>query len=247
MLIALPEIIVLATTLLAFVFDLLFLKRQQKITPYIAMAGLSASLASLYIVYPLSGSLLGGRFVLGSGAIWFKLIFILSALFTVAISTASFETLPASKKSELERGGEFVVLILLTLLGMLLLTSARDLVTIYVSLELSTIPLFLLSAWSRSSLSSEAGLKYVVLGAMSSALLLFGMSIVYGLSGEMTISAITAAIQPSTAFWYALALIGAGVGFKLALFPFHMWAPDVYEGAPTPVTAYLSVASKTPI
>jgi NADH-quinone oxidoreductase subunit N len=245
MILALPEILVLLTAFAAFVLDLFVQKKNPRFVPYAVMTGLALASASLFWVFPVSGNLLGGRFVVDSGVLWFKLIFLLAAFFSVTLSTESFEQLPKSRGGQLEHGSEFFILLLLTLLGMMLLVSSRDMATIYVSLELSTIPLFLLSAWSKNSLSSEAGLKYVVLGAMSSALLLFGMSIMYGLSGQMSIEAIASAIQPNSAYWFALALIGSGVGFKLALFPFHMWAPDVYEGAPTPVTAYLSVASKT--
>lgn len=245
MFIALPEIIVGLTALLVFTLDLAVQEKKPGLIPYLAMTGLILASLSLFLIFPHTGSLLGGRFVIDSAAIWFKLIFLLATLSAVALAADRFGQVPASKSSHLDSSSEFVVLLLLTLLGMMMLVSSRDLATIYVSLELSTIPLFLLSAWSKSSLSSEAGLKYVMLGAMSSALLLFGMSIMYGLSGEMALEAIVVAIRPNPAYWFALALIGAGVGFKLALCPFHMWAPDVYEGAPTPVTAYLSGASKT--
>lgn len=241
--IALPELIVTLTALCAFVSDLFVKEDRPRAVPIVVMVGLTLACMSFFIV-PHSGYLFGGRFVVDLGVLWFKGIFCLATLFAVMLSWDSFY--PRSYEGKkLTHSGEFCTLLLLTLLGMMILVSSRDLVTIYVSLELSTIPLFLLSSWSRTSISSEGGLKYVVLGAISSALILFGMSILYGLTGEMTISGIMGAENFTPGYWYALSLIGAGVGFKLAVVPFQMWAPDVYEGAPTPITAYLSVASKT--
>jgi NADH-quinone oxidoreductase subunit N len=124
------------------------------------------------------------------------------------------------------------------------LVSATDLITLYVSLELATVPLFVLAAWRRDVRSGEAGLKYVVLGSLASAFLLYGLGILYGLTGHTDLNAIRGALENAPAFWLAAAMITAGIGFKLTVVPFHMWAADVYEGAPTPVTAYLSVASK---
>jgi len=243
MFLAIPEVIVTVTALIAFIIDLIINKDDPRYVAPIVMTGLLLAGLSILVVFPYSGAILGGRFVISSGTLWFKLIFVLAALFAVVLASNCFGHTQLLKSDQLDRPSEFYILLLMTLLGMLFLISSRDLVTLYVSLELSTIPLFLLSAWSKGILSSEAGLKYVVLGAMSSALLLFGMSLVYGLTGSMELESL-AALNASSAYWIALALIGAGVGFKLTLFPFHMWAPDVYEGSPTAVTAYISVASK---
>jgi NADH-quinone oxidoreductase subunit N len=127
---------------------------------------------------------------------------------------------------------------------MLMLVSSTDLVSLYVSLELATAPLYMLSGWSRTLRSVEAGIKYALLGALSSAFLLFGFSIIYGMSGEMSLALINAALSLTPATGLAIGFIITGVAFKVALVPFHMWAPDIYQGAPTPITAYLSVASK---
>jgi len=140
--------------------------------------------------------------------------------------------------------GEYYTILLFTVSGMMFLASAADLVTLYVSLELATIPLFVLTAWKRDALSGEAGLKYVVVGALASALLMYGLGILYGLTGHTDFAGISQALKASPAFWLAMALITAGVGFKMTVFPFHMWAAEVYQGAPTPITAYISVASK---
>ena len=125
------------------------------------------------------------------------------------------------------------------------LISSRDLITLYVRVELSTIPLFLLAALKRKTMEGvEAGMKYVVLGALASALLLYGLGIFYALSGSMELDRLEILTFSSPLFFLASALVTAGIGFKLTIVPFHMWAADVYQGAPTPVTAYLSVASK---
>jgi NADH-quinone oxidoreductase subunit N len=145
--------------------------------------------------------------------------------------------------------GEYYALILLSTVGMMFLAASRELLSMYVSLELTTISLFVLSAYLKTELkSSEAGLKYMILGAASSAILLYGISLLYGITGTTVLRGIQAELVssafPGPLLVISLVFIIAGFSFKLAAVPFHMWAPDVYEGAPTPITAYLSVASK---
>jgi len=132
---------------------------------------------------------------------------------------------------------------------MMFLSSAGELISMYVALELSTIALYILAAYMKKDLkSTEAGLKYLIIGAASSGILLYGLSLIYGLTGTTVMSEIGERLflSPETnlATYFAIVMFVAGFGFKLAAAPFHMWAPDVYEGAPTPVTAFLSVASK---
>jgi NADH-quinone oxidoreductase subunit N len=131
----------------------------------------------------------------------------------------------------------------------MLLTSTQDLIAIYVALELTSISQYVLAAFLRNERATEAGLKYLLLGAISSAVLLYGMAFLFGLSGQTGLAGIFDAVAASgsatrPAFILAVVLLAAGFGFKLAIVPFQMWVPDVYEGAPTPVTMYLSVASK---
>jgi NADH-quinone oxidoreductase subunit N len=149
--------------------------------------------------------------------------------------------------------GEFFGLLLLSTVGMMFLSSSNELISLYVGLELTTIPLFILVAFYKDNkLSVESGLKYLIVGAFSSALLLYGMSLLYGLTGTTDINMIKLNLsivflsygKIGPALLLASGLIIAGLGFKLALVPFHMWAPDVYQGAPTPITAFLSVGSK---
>lgn len=149
--------------------------------------------------------------------------------------------------------GEYFALLLLSMVGMMFLASAGELITLYVALELTTISLYVLAAYLKNeSRSSEAGLKYLILGGISSALLLYGISLIFGLTGttflkdiKMTLITTFLTYQKiGPALILSLIFLIAGFGFKLALVPFHMWVPDVYEGAPTPITAFLSVASK---
>ena len=143
---------------------------------------------------------------------------------------------------------EFPVLVLLATTGMLMMISANDLIALYVGLELQSLALYVVAAFQRDSArSSEAGLKYFVLGALSSGMLLYGASLVYGFTGSTDFADISAAVQPSGAnigLIFGLVFLMAGFAFKISAVPFHMWTPDVYEGAPTPVTAFFAAAPK---
>ena len=153
--------------------------------------------------------------------------------------------------------GEYYGLILFSATGMMLLAAAGELITIFISLELTTLPLAALAAFLMNAKSSEAGLKFLILSAISSALLLYGMALVFGFTGSTYLTDIAAAVSSiagasgsgetfggSFALLLGIVLMVAGFGFKISAVPFQMWVPDVYEGAPTPITAYLSVASK---
>jgi len=143
---------------------------------------------------------------------------------------------------------EFPILVLFAATGMLMMISAYDLIALYVGLELQSLALYVVAAFKRDSArSSEAGLKYFVLGALSSGMLLYGASLVYGFTGSTEFTQIAAAVQPSGAnlgLIFGLVFLMAGFAFKISAVPFHMWTPDVYEGAPTPVTAFFAAAPK---
>lgn len=241
----LPELIVIATAFAVGGADLLVADRSRRSLAPIALGGIAAAFIAALAAAPLGGELLGGRFVVDGAARWFKLLFLLAGFLTVVLSKDLLEGNARVRVRGIGFPGEYYTLLLFTMTGMMCLISATDIIALYVSLELATIPLFVLAAWRRDDArSGEAGLKYVIIGALASAFILYGLGILYGLAGSTALAAIGSGIAPSPAFWLAAALVMAGVGFKLTIVPFHMWAADVYEGAPTPVTAYLSVASK---
>ena len=146
------------------------------------------------------------------------------------------------------RAGEYYFLVLCATLGMMFMASGVDLITLFIGLETMAISFYILAGYLKPShRSNEAAIKYFLLGAFSLGILLYGMSILYGLTGTTNLREIAVAVaaqERSSLLALALILVAAGMGFKIAAVPFHMWAPDVYEGAPTPVTAYLSVGSK---
>jgi NADH-quinone oxidoreductase subunit N len=208
--------------------------------------GIAALVASIVVSVALWGeqdnSLFNGMIKADEFAIFFK----------VLISGAAILVLLASKDyvSKFSRfQGEYYGLILLSVVGMMLMAASRDLITIYVSLELTSISLYALVGFLKDPKSSEAGLKYLLLGAIASAILLYGMALIFGITGETGLSEIAAALPAGRIWETPLLLMGlifliGGFGFKIATVPFQMWVPDVYEGAPTTITAYLSVASK---
>jgi len=188
----------------------------------------------------------GKAYSYDSLSLFFKLVFLLSAFLAISVSIDFVAKFRAFK-------GEFFGLILFSTVGMMLLSSARELIFLYVSLELVTIPLYVLAAYLKpDKKSAEAGLKYMLLGAISSAILLYGISLIYGITGTTFLLGIKTRLMVDylqigpigPGLFLSFIFFIAGFGFKLALVPFHMWAPDVYEGAPTPITAFLSVGSK---
>jgi NADH-quinone oxidoreductase subunit N len=172
-----------------------------------------------------------------------KAIFVLSAYLVLLLSVSYIER-------DRFYQGEYYFLILCSLLGSMVMASSRDLIVLFIGLELTTAPLFLLAGWRKGDVkSNEASLKYYIIGVLSAALLLYGMSLVYGLTGSVLFEDIRAAVADpglasEPALGLAIILMLAGFGFKVSAVPFHSWAPDTYEGSPTPVTAYLSVNSK---
>jgi NADH-quinone oxidoreductase subunit N len=186
-------------------------------------------------------SLFDGRYVIDDYALVLKGLFLLVAYVVVLMS-----------QTELEEGsyyqGEFYVLMLCSVLGMVMMASARDLVSIFVALELLSIPAYMMAAWNkRNRRSNEAGVKYYLMGVFASAILLYGMSFLFGVTGSTLLTDIGAALADGEL--NGLEVVGVvfvicGFAFKISAVPFHQWAPDTYEGAPTPVTAFFSVASK---
>jgi len=229
-----PQLFLLLWAILVFVVDFFTAERNKASLAYLSIIGLV--LTAIISISSKQGETFGGSFRADTFGLSFNIIFLGSAILTVA-SAVDYV------KAHLKHQGEFYGLILLSTVGMMFLSASGDLLTLYVSLELATISLFVLAAYMKSDLkSTEAGLKYLILGAASSAILL------YGISGTLVLDAIALKLSqmPTVGplFILSIVMIIAGLSFKLAAVPFHMWCPDVYEGAPTPVTAYLSVASK---
>lgn len=200
------------------------------------------ALSTLWLIFlPVQGEAWGGVFVLDSFGRFMKITALIGSL------TALVMSLSYAKSDKLDRF-EFPVLLVLATLGMMLLISAKDLLAIYLGLELMSLALYVVAAFNRDSVrSTEAGLKYFVLGALSSGMLLYGMSLVYGFTGNTgldNIAAVLTAETRSLGVVFGLVFILAGLAFKISAVPFHMWTPDVYEGAPTPVTAFFAAGPK---
>ncbi len=246
----LPEIFLCIWALVVIAFDVTTKRKSGSASGYLALAGLA--ITGVILALTDQGRGFGNMFFNDSMAVFFKVIFLTAAFMAIGSSFG------LTHSKILNHRGEYFGLILLSTVGMMFLASSSELVSLYIGLELTTIPLFVLAAFFKDDRKSvEAGIKYLVVGAFSSALLLYGLSFVYGLTGTTDIAQIRSilahsavagfnpAYQQSTPIMVmaVLAILG-GIGFKLALPPFHQWVPDVYEGAPTPITAFLSVGSK---
>ena len=235
-----PEISLLAVALMVIFFDL-FLGRK-RVLGWISAVGLLLPFVFTITLWGTNDTAFGGALVVDQFSLFFKLFFL------VVTALVIFSSINYSRKFAPFRG-EFYALLLLATTGMMLLASTRELISIFVALELTGIPLYVLAGFLRTDKSSEAGLKYLLLGAIASAVLLYGMAMVFGLTGTTYLGSIAAAVSAdglvgNAGLLMGIVLLVAGFGFKLATVPFQMWVPDVYEGAPTPITAYLSVASK---
>ncbi|MCX5656024.1 MAG: proton-conducting transporter membrane subunit, partial [Planctomycetota bacterium] len=222
----LPEIAVIAAAFALLAADLGLSERGRRTLAPLALAGLAAAFVALLFT-PQSGTLLGGRFAMDPVAWWFKLIFLLAGFITVVLSMDLLDGRARLRVRGIGFRGEYYTMLLFTIAGMMYLISARDLITLYVALELATIPLYALAAWQRGSAQSgEAGMKYVIIGALASAFILYGLGIFYGLTGTTDLEAIGRAVKSTPAFWLAAAMVLTGAGFKLTLVPFHFWAAD---------------------
>lgn len=184
----------------------------------------------------------GGFFVVDSFAFYMKILVIIASILALLMSDKFI------RREGMARF-EYPVLICFATLGMLMMISADDLIALYIGLELQSLSLYVVAAFQRDQLrSTEAGLKYFVLGALSSGLLLYGCSLVYGFAGTTSFEGIAGVLgqggDASTGLVVGMVFLSAGLAFKISAVPFHMWTPDVYEGAPTPVTAFFAVAPK---
>lgn len=241
--VALPEMIILVTACIALIGDLFFRQRFASMALYCSLVGLVlAGFSSYLLLNQYKSVILQGLFISDDFA----------QLMKIFISISVFLCFWYSKEYVTERkmaSGDYYVLGLFSTLGMMVLVSAHSMLTIYLGLELLSLPLYAMTAIRRTNCdATEAAMKYFVMGAIASGMLLYGISLMYGATGQLDLAAISNALsasgQPSLLVSFALVFIVAGIGFKVAAVPFHMWAPDVYQGAPTSVTLFISTAPK---
>ncbi len=238
-----PELILAGVVIVLILADLILKEDRSPWTAFIALGGLIATLIAVYAQYDLGNrSIFNDMLVVDPFSLFFKLLFVATTIVVVFLSIGSVELSGRPV-------GEYFTLVVVTTLGMFLMASATNLITIFVSIETVSITSFILATYLKTRRrSSEAGLKYAIYGAFSSGLMLYGMSLLYGLTGTLNIYEISEALTAGTpdrlTLFVSVLLILAGFGYKIASVPFHFWAPDVYEGAPTPITAFFSVGPK---
>jgi len=237
----LPELVLTAGALLVLVTDVLLPPRSGRALAWVSVGVLGATLASLTPFVGVETVVSNGLLAVDSFALFFKVIFLVAAIFTVLMSVRYLEIEGASP-------GEYYFLVLCSTLGMMIMAGGIDLITSFIGLETMAVSFYILAGFIKPNhRSNEAAVKYFLLGAFSLGILLYGMSILYGLSGTTNLrsmATIFATREADPLIILAVILVVAGMGFKIAAVPCHMWAPDVYEGAPTPITAFLSVGSK---
>lgn len=234
-----PQLSLGALALLVILLDLFI--REKRFLAVVGAIGLAVPFGFAVSLWGHEEATLYGRLAVDGFSLFFCFLFLGIAFLTFLYSTDYLPRMPG-------REGEYYALILLSTTGFTLLAATRELVSIYLALELSSLPLYALAAFLRDEKSTEAGIKYLLLGAIASAVLLYGMAFVFGLTGRTGLSEIAQVLASrgirEPALLFGVVLLIAGFGFKIASVPFHWWVPDVYEGAPTPVTAYISVGSK---
>lgn len=232
----LPLFIVGGTALVVLFADLLMRKANSYVSLIIGIAGLIGAGVYAATTYGQSYNAFGGGFILGGFSVVFEEIIVISAIFSLALYRVS--TRP-------DRMGGTVALLLWATTGAMLMAGAANLMTIFLGLELLSLALYCLCALADRATSRESGLKYLILSSTASGFLLFGMAMLFGASGSVTLASLAdPAVGTNPLYWIGGGLFLVGLAFKLSLVPFHVWSPDVYEGAPLPVTAYMSVVTK---
>jgi NADH-quinone oxidoreductase subunit N len=238
-----PELVVVGVLCVVLVADLFLSEDRKGVLPSLAGLGLLGALIPV-LTLAVDGadrSMFGGAYVVDNFALVLKALFLLAGYVIVLQST---NYVAEGDYAE----GEYYFLLLSSILGMTVMASARDLVTIFVALEMLSVPAYLLAGWRKQDRKgNEAGVKYYLMGVFASGVLLYGMSLVYGVAGSTRLVDIGEALatgESVPAITLAIVFCVAGFAFKVSAVPFHTWAPDTYEGAPTPITAFLSVSSK---
>ena len=244
--VALPVIFLGLFTMVLLLVDLFVPRERKHVTALVALGALVVAFVINLLVFDSSEVALADMFIADRFTGFVNLVVLVAGVLTVLISVDYL------KRAGIEQG-EYYTLLLLSITGIMLMGAANDLIVIFIALELLSIPLYVMAAMRLNDLKSEeSGIKYFILGAFASAFLVYGMAMIYGATGTTNLPAIFEAVEgivaeASTSRLYLLlgaALVIVGLGFKVAAVPFHMWTPDVYEGAPTPVTAFMSVGAK---
>jgi NADH-quinone oxidoreductase subunit N len=237
----LPELVLTAGALVVLIADVLLGRSRSHLLSWVTLAVLGATLVSLVPTSGASVEISNGLIAVDRFALFFKVVVLLAAAVTVLMSASYLDVEGAPH-------GEYYFLVLCATLGMMIMAGGIDLITILIGLETMAVSFYILAGFIKpNQRSNEAAVKYFLLGAFSLGILLYGMSLMYGLSGTTNLrqmARIFVGQETDPRLVLAVILVAAGVGFKIAAVPFHMWAPDVYEGAPTPITAFLSVGSK---
>jgi NADH-quinone oxidoreductase subunit N len=238
-----PELVLTGVLCLVLVADLLLPEDRRGLLPSLAGLGLLGALIPV-LTLAVDGAdrtMFGGAYAVDNFALVTKALFLVAGYVTVLLST---NYIAEGDYAE----GEYYFLLLSSILGMTVMASARDLITIFVALEMLSVPAYLLAGWrKRDRKGNEAGVKYYLMGVFATGVLLYGMSLLYGVAGTTELAGIGEALATGESvpiITMAVVFVIAGFAFKVSAVPFHTWAPDTYEGAPTPITAFLSVLSK---
>ncbi|WP_322099720.1 NADH-quinone oxidoreductase subunit NuoN [Aquibaculum arenosum] len=240
---ALPELFLAGTAIILLMLGVFMRDISTRSIGLLAVAALAFAGALIYLGDGRGTVAFNGLFLNDGFGDFMKVLVLIGAALTIVMALRGLE-------QEQMNQFEFPVLLVLATVGMLMMISANDLISLYMGLELQSLALYVVAAFRRDSLrSSEAGLKYFVLGSLASGMLLYGMSMVYGFTGSTSFDVLAQVFAsqedaPSIGLIVGIVFIAAGLAFKISAVPFHMWTPDVYEGAPTPVTAFLAAAPK---
>jgi len=245
LLVILPELVLTELALGILLWATVVKRERERFLAWASLASLAVTAALIPVAVHYAGSLpraaFGGMFTLDGFGIFFKVLTLVAAAVTILFSLRFVGTSPYP-------GGEYYALLLFTTVGMLFMASGTHLVSIYIALELMALSQYVLAGYfKRETKSIEAAAKYFVLGAFSSGVLLYGLSLVYGSTGTLSLAGVSTALETSPRsglLMVGVVLTACGMLFKIASAPFHVWAPDVYEGAPTPVSAFFAVGPK---
>lgn len=237
-----PLLVVTATALVVMLIDLVLPAESRAWLAYLSLFGLSGALVVTVQLWGRQTSTLNGMALLDNYGLAFTLLFLLVAIVTILLSVAYIT------ERGLERG-EFYALVLFALLGMMVMATAGDLIIVFLGIELLSLPLYVLAGFARPALDSEeSALKYFLLGAFASGFLLYGIVLIFGATGSTNLAQIAAFLgrggQHGVMIYAGIGLLLVGLGFKVSAVPFHQWTPDVYEGAPTAVTAFMIAGTK---